>query len=253
MAVILHNTQELLGLAPEQLPKHIAMIMDGNGRWAQRQGLPRIEGHSQGAKIVHRMVTECAKLGIKYLTLYSFSTENWKRPKAEVDFLMSLCVEYLIHELPDMMALDVRLNHLGRKQDLPESVQIRLDETMSATAKNPGLVLSLALNYSSRVELTDAVRAIACEVAAGKLRPEGISEQLISEHLYTAGLPDPDLLIRTAGERRLSNYLLWQLAYTEFYVDEVCWPDFTEERLHLALRDYAGRERKFGAIGKKIK
>jgi undecaprenyl diphosphate synthase len=244
--------EKTLGLKPEQLPKHIAMIMDGNGRWAQRRGLRRVEGHAEGARIVQRMVRECTKLGIKYLTLYTFSTENWKRPREEVNFLMSLCVDYLIRELPEMMSLSVRLRHVGRMQELSETVQKRLQYTIDETANNTGLTLSLALNYSSRVEIVDAVRAIAEKVACNEMTPADISEKMISDHLYTAGMPDPDLVIRTAGERRLSNYLLWQLAYAEFYIDDVCWPDFVEERLHLALKDYTNRERKFGEIGKKI-
>lgn len=253
MAVVFHDVEQLLGLKREQIPTHIAMIMDGNGRWAQRQGLPRIEGHRRGARVVHNMVTECSKLGVKYLTLYSFSMENWKRPREEVEFLMALAAEYLVMELPEMMNLEVRLRHLGRMDRLPESVQQRLHETMAATAANRGLLLSLALNYSSRVELTDAAQAIARKAAAGELAADQITEQTINDHLYTAGMPDPDLLIRTAGERRLSNYLLWQLAYTEFYVEADCWPDFSEAHLHRAIQNYAERERKFGAIGKKTK
>lgn len=251
MPVERYDVEKLLGLKPEQLPKHIAMIMDGNGRWAQRQGLPRIEGHRQGAKVVRRMVTECSNLGVRCLTLYSFSMENWKRPREEVEFLMHLCVEYLIRELPDMMDKEVRLRHVGRMAELPPYVQDRLRETMAATAANRGLTLALALNYSGRVELVDACRAVAEKVARGELAPEQISEQMIGEHLYTAGMPDPDLLIRTAGERRLSNYLLWQLAYTELYIDPDCWPDFSEQHLYRAIKDYADRERKFGAIGNK--
>lgn len=246
------DAEKILGLKPEQLPEHIAMIMDGNGRWAQRRGLPRVEGHAEGARVVQRMVRECTRLGIRYLTLYTFSTENWKRPREEVNFLMGLCVDYLIRELPEMMKLGVRLRHVGRKQELSETVQKRLQSTIDETANNTGLTLALALNYSSRVEITDAVRTIAGKVSRGELSPGDVSEKLITDHLYTAGMPDPDLVVRTAGERRLSNYLLWQLAYSEFYIDEVCWPDFVEDRLHLALKDYANRERKFGAIGKKL-
>ncbi|MFA5863775.1 MAG: isoprenyl transferase [Phycisphaerae bacterium] len=252
MPVILHDIESLLGLKPQQLPKHIAMIMDGNGRWAQWKNLPRIEGHRQGAKVVRKMVTECSKLGIGYLTLYSFSMENWKRPREEVEFLMQLCAEYLAHELPEMMSLEVKLRHLGRMTGLPESVQQRLTETMAATAGNKGLILSLALNYSSRVEITDAMQVIAQKIARKELSGEEVTETLIGDHLYTAGMPDPDLIIRTAGERRLSNFLLWQLAYTEFYVEKDCWPDFSEDHLHRAIQDYVQRERKFGAISTKL-
>jgi len=252
MGVVFHDVEKLLGLKPEQIPVHIAMIMDGNGRWAQRKGLPRIEGHRQGANVVRKMVTECSSLGVRYLTLYSFSMENWKRPKEEVQFLMSLCAEFLAHELPTMMDQDLRLRHLGRLSGLPESVQKRLQETIDATSRNKGITLSLALNYSSRVEMLDAVQAISRKVAAGEISADAVTEATIGDHLYTAGMPDPDLLIRTAGERRLSNYLLWQLAYTEFLVEQDCWPDFSEQHLHRAILDYANRERKFGAVGKKI-
>jgi len=248
MPVELHDVEKLLDLKPEQLPKHIAIIMDGNGRWAVNRKLPRIEGHRQGAKTVKKIVYECFKLGIDCLTLYSFSMENWKRPREEVEFLMHLCVEYLSQELPEMMDKNVRLKHLGRKDRLPEYVQESLDKTMRATANNTGMILALALNYSARAEITDAVSEIAQKVQEGKLAVDQISEQLINEHLYTAGMPDPDLLIRTAGERRVSNFLLWQLSYAEFYVDEVCWPEFEIENLHNAIRDFAHRERKFGGL-----
>jgi len=247
-----YDIEQLLGLKREQLPVHVAMIMDGNGRWAQRRNLPRIEGHRQGAKTVQRMVTECSRLQLGYLTLYSFSMENWKRPREEVEFLMQLCAEYLAMELPTMMEMRIRLRHLGRITGLPESVQARLRETMAATAANTGLTLSLALNYSARAELEDAVRILAGQVARKELAPEDVTEERIAAHLYTAGMPDPDLLIRTAGERRLSNFLLWQMAYSEIYVEDDCWPDFSEQHLHRAIKDYANRERKFGAVGNKL-
>ncbi len=248
MPVELHDVEKLLGLKREQLPKHIAIIMDGNGRWAVNRGQPRIEGHRQGVKTVKKIVYECVSLGIDCLTLYSFSMENWKRPREEVEFLMHLCVEYLSQELPEMMDKNVRLRHLGRKDRLPDYVQKSLDETMRATENNTGMILALALNYSARAEITDALSEIVRKIQSGKLTSDRISEGLIGEHLYTAGMPDPDLLIRTAGERRVSNFLLWQLSYAEFYVDEVTWPEFEIENLHNAIRDFAHRERKFGGL-----
>lgn len=228
---------------------HVAIIMDGNGRWARRKGLPRFMGHRQGAKTVSRIVLACSKLGIKCLTLYSFSTENWKRPKQEVDMLMHLCAEYLVQERSNLMKHNVRLVHVGRETGLPELVLQKLHETMDMTAGNTGMVLALALNYSSRAEIADAVRTIARRVATGELEPDAIDEGTISQHMYTAGLDDPDLLIRTAGEHRLSNYLLWQLSYTEFYIAKVLWPDFKNAHLHRAIRNYVRRERRFGDIG----
>ncbi len=248
MPVELHNTEKLLGLKKEQLPKHIAIIMDGNGRWAVNRGLPRIEGHRQGAKTVKKIVYECVSLGIECLTLYSFSMENWKRPREEVEFLMHLCVEYLSQELPEMMDKNVRLKHIGRKERLPEYVQESLDKTVEQTAGNTGMILALALNYSARAEICDAVTKIVNKIKNGQISNTDITEELISENLYTAGMPDPDLLIRTAGERRVSNFLLWQLSYAEFYVDEICWPEFEIENLHNAIKDFARRERKFGGL-----
>lgn len=237
-----------LGLAKGALPRHVAIIMDGNGRWAQSRNWPRVFGHREGAKAVRAVVTECARLELEVLTLYSFSMENWKRPAAEIEFLMNLYVEYLIGERGEMMENNVRFMQVGRREGLPGRVLEELDATVEATAANTGLTLALALNYGSRTEITDAVRAIARKVQAGELKPEDIGEQTVAEHLYTAGLPDPDLLIRTAGEMRVSNYLLWQISYAEIYVAEVCWPDFGVEELRKALRDFAGRQRKYGAV-----
>ena len=235
-------------IPPQSLPRHVAVIMDGNGRWARRRGLPRTAGHQAGAKTVRRIVTESARLGLKYLTLYSFSIENWKRPPEEVGFLMDLYVDYLQQELPTMMEHDIRLAQIGRREGLSPRVLEVVDKVLAATAGNRGLVLTLAINYGARAEITDAVRAIAREVRAGSIAPEGIDERLISDRLYTAGMPDPDLLIRTAGEMRVSNYLLWQISYAELYVSPVCWPQFTVAQFHKALRVYAGRQRKFGAV-----
>ncbi len=237
-----------LGLPREALPRHIAVIMDGNGRWARRQNMPRLFGHRQGAKAVRAIVTECAKLGIEVLTLYSFSIENWGRPEDEVQGLMSLYVEYLQAERETMMANNVRFAQIGQREGLPQPVLDELDRTIEATAGNTGLNLVLAINYGSRAEITLAVRSIAEKVKAGQLALNQITPETISEHLYTHRWPDPDLLIRTAGEMRVSNYLLWQISYAEIYVAEACWPDFDVEQLHLALRSYARRQRKFGMV-----
>lgn len=237
-----------LGLPKESLPRHIAVIMDGNGRWAKQRGRERTWGHKEGAKAVRAIVTECARLELEALTLYSFSIENWARPRQEVDCLMQLYVEYLLKEREEMMENNVRFRQIGRRQGLPAPVLHELDETTRLTAGNSGLTLCLAINYGSRAEIADAARAVAEKVQRGELAAGDIDEQTISDHLYTAGLPDPDLLIRTAGEMRVSNYLLWQISYAELYVADVCWPDFDVAQLHAALRAYAGRTRKFGGV-----
>jgi undecaprenyl diphosphate synthase len=239
----------------ERLPRHIAVIMDGNGRWAISRGLPRVKGHQEGAKTVRDIVTECARLrrehgGPDFLTLYSFSLENWKRPKDEVTFLMQMYIDYLRQERSTMMDNNIRFKQIGRLENLPDLVLDEVNNTLAETAGNDGLQLNLALNYGSRAEITDAVQAIAQQVAAGKLDPRDISEQTISEHLYTAGMPDPDLLIRTAGEMRVSNYLLWQISYAELVVSPVLWPDFRVEHFHKALEEFALRNRRFGALDK---
>ncbi len=237
-----------LGLPHEVLPRHIAIIMDGNGRWARQRGQARMFGHQEGAKAVRAIVTECARLELDVLTLYSFSMENWKRPAQEIEFLMGLYIKYLIAERQEMMDNNVRFVQIGRQKGLPKPVLVELDKTIKMTQGNTGLTLALALNYGSRDEITDAVRAIAKQVQAGRLDPDAITPQVVSDHLYTAGLPDPDLLIRTAGEMRVSNYLLWQISYAELYVSGVCWPDFTADHLRDAIRDYASRQRKYGAV-----
>lgn len=242
------DPREILGLAPEQLPRHIAIIMDGNGRWANQRNLPRIRGHENGARRVRDIVTHCARLGIDVLTLYCFSTENWKRPQDEVEFLMALYVEYLAAERQTIMGNNVRFRHVGRREGLPESVLTKMDETVAMSEGNTGLTLCLALNYGSRDEIIDATRAIAKDVERGSLSPDQIDEALISRSLYTAGLPDPDLLIRTANERRVSNFLLWQISYAEIHVSKKLWPDFDSDDLNAAIKDYAGRERRFGNI-----
>ena len=237
-----------LGVPDERFPKHIAIIMDGNGRWAVQRQLARVAGHRAGAKAVRTIVTECARLGLDALTLYSFSMENWKRPVAEVDALMELLLEYLGRERKELIDNNIRFMQLGRRDGLPGGVLRQLDETRAATAHCTGLTLALALNYSSRLEITDAVRSIAEEVKSGRLAPERIDEAEISERLYTAGLPDPDLLVRTAGELRVSNYLLWQISYAEIHVTDVFWPDFGVANLHEAIRDFARRHRRFGGV-----
>jgi undecaprenyl diphosphate synthase len=224
------------------------MIMDGNGRWARERGLERIEGHVRGADTVRKVVEECCRLGIGQLTLYSFSSENWKRPRQEVDFLMSLLKQYLVAERPEIMKQNIRFRVIGRRSELAPDVVQEIEETERMSAANGGLTLALAVNYGSRAEIVDAVRKLAERVKAGQLDPAGIDEQAISSSLYTAGMPDPDLLIRTAGEMRVSNYLLWQISYAELWVTPVCWPDFTTEVFHAALRDFAGRERRFGGL-----
>jgi undecaprenyl diphosphate synthase len=242
-----------LDIPAERMPRHIAIIMDGNGRWAVRQGLPRIKGHERGAVTVRNIVTDCARLrkhngGPDYLTLYSFSIENWKRPADEVAFLMHMYVEYLKQERSTMMENNIRFRQIGRLENLPDEVLQEMETTLELTKNNTGLTLVLALNYGSRAEIVDAVQAIVRKVEEGEIAPEKITEQMISDHLYTAGMPDPDLLVRTAGEMRISNYLLWQISYAELYVSDVLWPEFGENELHAAIRSFAGRNRRFGAL-----
>jgi len=244
---------DLADIPPQKFPRHIAIIMDGNGRWAVRRGLERVKGHQEGAKSVRNIVTECARLrknhgGPDYLTLYSFSLENWKRPTSEVSFLMQMYIDYLRSERVTMMENNIRFHQIGRLENLPDAVMDEVNVTLKETKHNDGLQLVLALNYGSRAEITDAVRDIAQQVKAGTIDPRDIDEQLISDHLYTAGMPDPDLLIRTAGEMRVSNYLLWQISYAELVVSDVLWPDFGVAELHDAIRAFAGRNRRFGAL-----
>ena len=242
------DPREAIGVPAEAMPRHVAIIMDGNGRWAQQRGLPRIEGHRHGVESVREAVTECAKLGIECLTLYSFSLENWTRPADEVAGLMSLYAQELISERPELMENDIQLVQLGRRERLPTEVLQELDTTAEISGSNRRMKLCLALNYGSRAEIVDAVRSIAERVERGEMRPAEIDEATISANLYTAGLPDPDLLIRTAGEMRISNFLLWQISYAELYVTPVLWPDFRREHLYTALRTYAGRERRYGGV-----
>ncbi len=244
----LKRTAKRLGLKAEQIPRHIAIIMDGNGRWAQRRALPRVKGHREGAKTAEKIALRCVKFGIECLTLYSFSAENWKRPKAEVDFLMYLYSQYLVGIRPKLLRNNVKLIHLGRLAHLPSEVKTELVRTMKVTAGNTGMVFALALNYSGRGEIIDATKKIAQKYKKGTVRLKDIDEGCISRHLYTSGLREPDLLIRTANEKRISNFLLWQISYSEFYVTRTLWPDFARADLEKAILSYAKRARRFGDI-----
>lgn len=242
------KTASRLGVTIEQIPRHIAIIMDGNGRWAKQRSMPRVEGHREGARIIESIALHCVDLGIKSLTLYSFSIENWKRPRAEINALMHIHSEHLVSIRPTLTKNNVRLLHLGRLAGLPKNLRNDLRDTMEMTADNTGMKLALALNYGGRAEITDAVRRIAQEYKNGEIGLDDIDEQCVSDHLYGAGLPDPDLLIRTANEMRISNFLLWQISYSEFYVMETLWPSFTKESLEEAILAYAKRNRRFGTI-----
>ena len=233
----------------KNLPRHVAIIMDGNGRWAQQRKLSRIEGHRAGAESVRAMVRACGELGIEYLTLYAFSIENWNRPRAEVTALMHLLEFYLKQEIPELNKNNVRLTSIGRIRELPESGQKQLQRSIDALSKNTGLTLVLALSYGGRAEIVDAVREITREVKAGRLDVADIDEKVIGNHLYTRSIPDPDLLIRTSGEMRVSNFLLWQISYAEIYVTDTLWPDFRKEAFLKALEDYSRRHRRFGRVG----
>jgi undecaprenyl diphosphate synthase len=222
--------------------------MDGNGRWAERQNLPRVAGHQRGVDSVRRTTEEAARLKLEQLTLYCLSSENWKRPVTEINFLMHLLEQYMIEERATIMKNNVRVRMLGRRDDIPDEVLRELDETVRLSAANNGLRLNLAINYGGRAEIVDAVRALAHDVQTRSLRPEQIDEDSIAGRLYTAGAPDPDLLIRTAGELRISNFLLWQISYAEIWVTDKCWPEFDEPTLHEAIRAYAARERRFGGL-----
>ncbi|MFZ3102839.1 MAG: isoprenyl transferase [Desulfitobacteriaceae bacterium] len=235
----------------ECLPRHIAIIMDGNGRWAKRRGLPRAMGHRAGVETLRTIVKECSLLGVEVLTVYAFSTENWRRPKEEVGVLMSLLTEYLRKELEELHENKVVIRALGGIQELPSEAQQELQRAFERTKTNKGLILNLALNYGGRLEIVEAVRKLSTEVLNRKITPQDINEGLVSEALYTAGLPDPDLLIRTSGEMRLSNFLLWQLAYTEIVVVEDLWPDFNQSTLHRVIKIYQERDRRYGGLTKK--
>jgi len=233
---------------PQNRPNHVAIVMDGNGRWARRRGLPRTEGHLAGVRSVRAVTECCVEFGIPYLTLYAFSTENWGRPASEVKFLMRQLRRFLAERRKELVEKGVRLLGLGRTDELPAAVRRELLKTEQATREGKALNLALALNYGSRREIVDACRSLAARARAGELAPEQIDEAAVSQALYTADMPDPDLVIRTGGEMRLSNFLLWQASYAEFYVTDVLWPDFDREEFLKALRDYARRERRFGRI-----
>lgn len=235
-----------------RMPQHIAVIMDGNGRWAKLHGKERLYGHYNGVESVRAVITASVQLGVKYLTLYTFSTENWNRPKAEVDGLMELLVENIIKEKPTFHKNNIRFTTIGDNSLLPEKALRKLEECIAETASNTGMTLVLALSYSSRWEITNAVRRIATKVKNGELNIEDINNQIVSDNLTTAGIPDPELLIRTSGELRLSNYLLWQMAYTELYFTDTLWPDFREESLYEAIIDYQKRERRFGKTSEQL-
>ncbi len=235
---------------PARLPAHVAVIMDGNGRWAGRRGLPRVAGHRAGIEPVRMAVETCARLGIQALTLYAFSVENWKRPRTEVDTLWRLLRIYLRREIPDLMEHDIQLRAMGRLDALPAPARRELDAAIATTSQNRGMRLNLAINYSGRAELVDAVNALIAEAReAGTLDSLHLDEQTLSSRLYTAGLPDPDLLIRTSGEMRVSNFLLWQIAYAELYVTDTLWPDFRRTELLQAILEYQRRDRRFGGLG----
>jgi undecaprenyl diphosphate synthase len=236
------------GVTADKSPRHIAVIMDGNGRWARERGLPRIEGHRRGSESVRSCTAACMEAGVPYLTLYAFSKENWQRPPDEVKALMSLLDRFLAERTAEIMERNIRLRAIGHLDDLPDKARRRLDTAMEKSAGNTALTLTLALSYGARTELTDAARAIAREVRDGTLDPDAIDEQTISSHLYTAGVPDPDLLIRTSGEMRISNFLLWQISYAEIIVTPKLWPEFGKEDLFAAIREYAGRHRRYGGI-----
>jgi undecaprenyl diphosphate synthase len=241
----------MLQLNPEakaQLPQHVAIIMDGNGRWAKQRHLPRIEGHRQGAESARVIIRTAGDLGIKYLTLYAFSAENWNRPKDEVDTLMKYLINYLKSETPDLNKNNVRLEAIGQIYRLPENVQEQLRKSIQTLSKNNGLTLVLALSYGGRTEIVEAVRAIAEKVRRGQIEPADITEQTVSQHLWTRSMPDPDLLIRTSGEMRVSNFLLWQISYAEFVITPTLWPDFRKPQFYAALEEYAKRHRRFGGV-----
>ncbi len=240
-------------IVKEKVPQHVAIIMDGNGRWAKKHGKQRYEGHYQGVESVRKITEAAAEIGVKYLTLYAFSTENWRRPKEEVDALMHLFVQTIEKELPTLNKNNIRLRAIGDIESLPEENIKRLKETIAKTEKNNKMDLILALSYSGRWEIVDAVRKIMKDREKGLIKPEDIDEKVFARYLNTAGIPDPELLIRTSGELRISNYLLWQIAYTELYVTKKLWPDFGKEDFYKAIVDFQNRERRFGMTGEQIK
>ncbi len=235
-----------------QIPQHIAIIMDGNGRWAKQRGLPRVAGHREGINAVRDVVEACAELNVQVLTLYTFSTENWRRPKEEVSALMKLLIRTLQKEINDLIRNNVKLMTIGEIETLPRDVYLEIQEGIQATQQNTGLILNLALSYGGREEILSAVQNIVIQVKEGHLKCEDVDDRLLRQHLYTAEIPDPDLLIRTSGELRISNFLLWQMAYTEIYITHVLWPDFRKKDLYKAIEDYQARERRFGKVSEQI-
>ncbi len=232
----------------ERLPKHIGVIMDGNGRWAKKRGLPRSAGHSAGADTLKKIVTECNKMGIKYITVYAFSTENWKRPKEEVDYLMNLLMDYLKNAETTLAGENVVIKAIGIREELSEELQRQIKKTEDFTKNNSGIIMNIALNYGAREEIVRAVRSISEEVKSGNLKSEDINADLVSDNLYTKNQPDPDLIIRTSGEERISNFLLWQLAYSELWFTDKLWPDFSVADLHRAIADFQARNRRYGGV-----
>ncbi len=237
---------------PENLPKHVAIIMDGNGRWARKKALNRIRGHEEGAESVRNIVRTSREIGIPWLTLYAFSEENWKRPKHEIQALMNLLKRFLKGELNEMMENDIQFRTIGKTTKLPKNVQKVLKKTIEETAQNSAMVLTLALSYGGRQEIFDTIRKIAKRIESGDMTSEDITEQVISNFLYTAGMPDPDLLIRTSGEYRISNFLLWQIAYTEIYITPTLWPDFRKDEYLRTVEEYQRRERRYGTTGDQL-
>jgi len=231
-----------------RLPAHVAIIMDGNGRWAKKHFLSRIKGHEKGSEAVRTVVRACREFGISYLTLYAFSTENWQRPQSEVDALMSLLIKFLKSEQKELSETDIRLHAIGEIERLPAAVQEALGEAMDLTRKNSALQLNLALSYGSRAEIVRMAQQIAQKTKDGQIAPEAISAEIVSDHLYTKGIPDPDLLIRTSGELRISNFLLWQIAYSEIFITPTFWPDFGKDEFYRILKEYQNRERRFGRV-----
>ena len=242
------TSSQLSADAAANLPRHVAVIMDGNGRWAKARHLPRIEGHRRGADAAREIIRTAGEVGIRYLTLYAFSAENWNRPKDEVDALMKYLIHYLRTETPELNKNNVRLEVIGQIWRLPENVQEHLKKSITTLSKNNGLTLIMALSYGSRIEIVDAARQIAEKVKSGKIEPADITEKVISDHLWTRNLPDPDLLIRTSGEMRVSNFLLWQISYAELVITPTLWPDFRKPQFFAALEEYAKRHRRFGGV-----
>jgi undecaprenyl diphosphate synthase len=247
------SNEQIIEFSRDKLPSHLAIIMDGNGRWAKARMLPRLMGHRKGVETVRIIVEECSRIGIGYLTLFAFSAENWSRPKTEVRSLMSLLKKYIRREVPRMMRNNIRFNVIGNRSDLPEDVSLALDDAIDRTVGNSGMLLTLALSYGARQEIVDAARRIAIDLANSRIDPECLTETLFSSYLYTEGLPDPDLLIRTSGEMRISNFLLWQLAYAELYFTDINWPDFNRKELYRAIAEYQSRERRFGLTSDQIR